>query len=93
MGILKIFRPHNDCGCNSPMEIIITDVTGNPNIRKVADNETATIDLPQGLYNVYVKFGIQSNTVCIPMNEKTVKLTACVISQKFKPIIHRVILR
>jgi len=86
MGSISIYRPHNECGKNSPMDITITGTDGNVIKRQVADGETETIEVSDGVYRVYVKHGVESNKVDVEIKGNQVSLTAEVIPKQLAVI-------
>jgi len=75
------------------MNIFIIDATGKTITENNADGSTKEFDLPNGLYNVYVEFGIRSNIVGIVVNGNTVDLTVKIIPKLHYAVIIKVVLQ
>jgi hypothetical protein len=82
MGTISIYRPQNNCGMGSLMEITINGIsqpwTGT-GTGTVADGATKGFNVPNGIYKVFVKLGVRSNTQEVSISSNSIALTATVI--------------
>ena len=89
-GQIIICRPHNNCGMDSLMKITINDGINQPWKEEVADDGSKAVDVPNGIYKVYVDFGVRSNILGVTVNSNSVNLTATVVAKANKAVIERV---
>jgi hypothetical protein len=92
MGSIIINRGHNPCGKNSSMEITINGSTQTFK-DTVEDGGETTVEVPNGIYKVFVKFGIRSNILGVLINNNKINLTATIKHIPDKAIIEQVILQ
>jgi hypothetical protein len=62
-GKFVIHRKKNDCGCKTPMRIIITDCVDEETIGYVSNGWTSSYDIAHGIYSIYVESGCKDNGV------------------------------
>jgi hypothetical protein len=76
-GTISFYRPHNDCDKNSLMKITVNGIS-QLWTAFVADNATEKIDVPDGVYKIFVEFGVQSTKADVNISSSLVNLTVTV---------------
>ena len=91
MGSIIINRPHNECGKIATMDITINGK--NQQFKdSIEDDETKTIDVPDGDYKVFVEQQKKSNKLEFPISGNSVNLTATIFPKEGKIEIEKVVL-